>query len=193
LRRLLALTAGLVLAVAGLAVPAQAAVEPLPAPKVVPIQVTGPTTRTLSGKQNTVLASSGVTCLTNAQVSGTVTVRSGASLVVKDSTINGALVSAGAQAVQMFGTTVTGAAQITGTTRDITIAGSTFKGAVVLANNTQVTANDRFSRLAGAYGPLLVGSKVTGALACSGNSAPISDFGAKNTVTGARTGDCAKL
>jgi hypothetical protein len=150
-------------------------------------------TRTLTGRQTTVVATSGVTCLTNAQVSGTVTVRSGASLVVKDSRISGALVSAGAQAVQMFGTTVTGAAQITGTTRDVTIAGSTFSGAVVLANNTQVTANDRFTRLAGAYGPLLVGNKVTGALACSGNSAPVKDFGAKNVVTGARTGDCAKL
>jgi hypothetical protein len=150
-------------------------------------------TRTLTGKQTTVAAISGVTCLTNAQVGGTVTVRSGASLVVRDSRISGALVSAGAQAVQMFGTTVAGAAQITGTTRDVTIAGSTFSGAVVLANNTQVTANDRFTRLAGAYGPLLVGNKVTGALACSGNSAPVKDFGAKNAVTGARTGDCAKL
>jgi hypothetical protein len=149
--------------------------------------------RTLTGAQSSVVASSGVTCLTGAQVRGTVTVRPGASLVTRDSQVSGALVAANAQAVQLFGTTVTGAAQITGTTRDVTIAGSTFSGALVLANNTQVSANDRFSRLAGAYGPLLVGSRVTGALACSGNSAPVKDFGARDTVVGARTGDCAKL
>ena len=150
-------------------------------------------TTTLTGRQSRVTASQGVTCLTNAQVTGSVTVRPGASLVVRDSSIIGTLVSTGAQAVQVFGSTVRGAVQITGTTRDVTIAGSAFDGAVVLARNTQVSANERYSRLAGAYGPLLVGNRVNGALSCSGNSAPVKDFGAPNTVRGAKTGDCAAL
>ncbi|RKR91984.1 IgA peptidase M64 [Micromonospora pisi] len=150
-------------------------------------------TTTLTGRQSRVVVEQGVTCLTNAQVNGAVTVRAGASLVVRDSSINGTLVSAGAQAVQMFGSTLNGAAQITGTTRDVTIAGSTFNGAVALSNNTQVSANERYSRLAGAYGPLLVGNRLNGALSCSGNSAQVKDFGAPNKVNGARSGDCAKL
>lgn len=142
-------------------------------------------TRTLTGRQSSVTVTSGVTCLTNAQVAGQVTVRAGASLVVRQSTVSGTVVATRAQAVQVFGSTVSGAVQITGTTRDVTVAGSTFNGAVVLTGNTQVTANERYSRLAGAYGPVLVGNRVNGALMCSGNSSRPSDFGAPNTVRGA--------
>jgi len=142
-------------------------------------------TTTLTGRQTRVTATQGVTCLTNAQVAGQVTVRAGASLVVRSSTITGTLVATRAEAVQVFGSTVNGAVQVTGTTRDVTIAGSTFNGAVLLTGNTQVTANERYSRLAGAYGPVLVGNRVNGALACSGNSSRPSDFGAPNTVRGA--------
>lgn len=145
-------------------------------------------TRTLSGRQSSVTVSSGVTCLTNAQVTGQVTVRTGASLVVRNSTVSGTLVSTNAQAVQLFGSTVGGAVMVTGTRRDVTLAGNRFSGAVMLARNTQVTANERYSRLAGAYGPVVVGNQITGALTCSGNSAPVRDFGAPNTVRGARAG-----
>ncbi|WP_187399001.1 M64 family metallopeptidase [Micromonospora sp. WP24] len=150
-------------------------------------------TRTLTGTQFRVVAGEGVTCLKNAQVVGAVSVRPGASLVVSDSTITGTLAATGAQAVQIFGSKVNGSTQITGTTRDVTIAGSTFNGAVSLAQNVQVTANERYTRLAGAYGPVLVGSRINGALSCAGNSAAVKDFGAPNTVNGAKGGDCAAL
>jgi hypothetical protein len=148
---------------------------------------------TLTGFQLRVTVSQGVTCLTSAQVAGTVTVRAGASLVVRDSTISGALTATGAQAVQIFGSTVSGVVRITSTTRDVTAAGNTFNGAVTLSGNTQVSANERYTRLAGAYGPLLVGNRVNGALTCTGNSAAVNDFGAPNTVRGVKTGDCAQL
>jgi hypothetical protein len=150
-------------------------------------------TVTLTGRQNRVTAGQGVTCVTNAQVNGAVTVREGASLVVRNSSINGTLTSTGALAVQMFGSTVNGAVVVTRTSQDVTIAGNRFNGAVVLTRNTQVTANERYSRLAGAYGPLVVGNRVNGALTCTGNSAPAKDFGAPNTVNGAKVGDCAQL
>ncbi|MEV6373213.1 M64 family metallopeptidase [Micromonospora musae] len=150
-------------------------------------------TRTLTGTQFRVVANEGVTCLKNAQVVGAVSVRPGASLVVSDSTITGTLAATGAQAVQIFGSKVNGSTQIAGTTRDVTIAGSTFNGAVSLAQNVQVTANERYTRLAGAYGPVLVGSRINGALSCAGNSAAVKDFGAPNTVNGAKGGDCAAL
>jgi hypothetical protein len=150
-------------------------------------------TTTLRGRQLRVTVTQGVTCLTNAQVTGQVTVRAGASLVVRDSTISGMLVSIGAQAVQIFGSTVNGAAVISMTSHDVTVAGNTFNGTVVLTGNTQVSANERYSRLAGPYGPLLVGNRVNGTLSCSGNSAPVKDFGAPNTVRGAKAGECAQL
>ncbi|HEX6681772.1 MAG TPA: M64 family metallopeptidase [Candidatus Limnocylindrales bacterium] len=150
-------------------------------------------TRTLTGRQSRVTAVQGVTCLTNAHVTGLVTVLTGASLVVRDSTIDGSLISSGAQAVQIFGSTVNGVVLVTRTARDVTAAGNTFNGAVVLTSNTQVSANERYSRLAGPYGPLLVGNRVNGALTCSGNSAAVKDFGAANTVRGTKLGDCAQL
>ena len=77
--------------------------------------------------------------------------------------------------------------------RDITIAGSRFDGGLRLADNTQVSANERYSRLAGEYGPMLVGSRVNGALLCRGNNAEVKDFGAPNRINGAQGGDCAEL
>jgi hypothetical protein len=150
-------------------------------------------TVTLTGPQLSVTAREGVTCLTNAQVAGAVTVRPGASLVVRDSTLNGTLVSTSAQAVQIFGSTVNGAIMVTNTRQDVTAAGNRFNGVVILSGNTQVSANERYTRLAGPYGPLLVGNHINGALVCSGNSAPVKDFGAPNTVGGAKVGDCALL
>ncbi|RKF26502.1 M64 family metallopeptidase [Micromonospora globbae] len=150
-------------------------------------------TRTLTGPQQRVVAGDGVTCLRDARVAGGVSVRPGASLVVSDSTIDGGLTTTGAQAVQVFGSTVNGPARIAGTTRDVTIAGSTFNGPLALSQNVQVSANERYSRLAGAYGPVLVGSRVNGPLSCAGNSAAVADFGAPNTVNGPKGGDCAAL
>ena len=84
---------------------------------------------------------------------------------VKNSTVGGTLTATGAEAVQLFGSTVNGAARIANTTQVTSrsrAARST--AASTLTGNTQVTANDRYSRLAGAYGPILAGSTVNGAL-----------------------------
>ncbi|HZB34206.1 MAG TPA: M64 family metallopeptidase [Streptosporangiaceae bacterium] len=150
-------------------------------------------TTTLTGRHSRVTAGQGVTCLTNAQVAGQVTVSAGASLVVRDTTVNGTVVSAGATSIQMFGSTFNGAVTIATTSRDVTVAGNRFNGSVVLSGNTQVSANERYSRLAGPYGPLLVGNLIGGALSCSGNSAPVEDFGAPNTVRGEKVTDCAQV
>ena len=147
-------------------------------------------TTTLTGNQASVNATTGVTCLSGATVSGSVTVAAGASLVAKASTIGGALNATGAEAVQLFGTTVNGAAQVRNSAKDVTIAGGTFNGGLALTGNTQVTANERYSRLAGAYGPILSGSTVRGGLTCADNSAAVKDFGAKNRIFGSYSG-CA--
>jgi len=143
-------------------------------------------TTTVTGMQNSVTVNSGVTCLQGASVNN-LTVGSGASVVARDSTVRGALNATGAEAVQMFGSTVEGAAQIRNSTRNVTIAGSTFRNGLALTGNTQVTDNERFTRLAGAYGPILSGSVIYG-LTCTGNSAEVSDFGAPNTFKGSQSG-----
>jgi hypothetical protein len=145
---------------------------------------------TVTGNQASINATGGVTCVSGATVSGGVTVAAGASLLLEHSTVNGTLTATGAEAVQVLGSTVNGAAKISGTTKDVTLAGSTFKGSLALTGNTQVTANERYSRLAGAYGPILAGSTVNGTLECSGNSAAVKDFGATNRITGGYSG-CA--
>jgi hypothetical protein len=150
-------------------------------------------TTTLRGAQRAVVVSSGVTCLHGAKVDGAVVVRPGASLVASDTVINGALRATGADSVQLFGTRVDGGSSVSGTTSDVTIAGSRFSGALTLTGNTQVSDNERYSRLAGEYGPMLVGSRISGALSCTGNSAEVKDFGAPNRIDGARSGDCAGL
>ena len=88
-------------------------------------------TTTLTGNQTNVTVATGVTCLNSATVSGNVTVASGASVVINKGTIGGTLNANGAEAVQAFGTTVTGAANVRNSTRDVTIAGSTFRGGLV--------------------------------------------------------------
>ena len=150
-------------------------------------------TSTLAGTQRIVVVTSGVTCLDGARVNGAVVVRPGACLVASDTVINGTLRATGADTVQLFGSRVNGATSLSGTTRDVTIAGSRFSGALTLAGNTQVSDNERYSRLAGEYGPMLVGSSVNGALVCTGNSAEVKDFGAPNRINGAQGGDCAAL
>jgi hypothetical protein len=150
-------------------------------------------TRTVTGERVSLTVTSGVTCLEDALVTGSVTVRAGASLVARDTSIGGVLRSTGAEAVQLFGSTINGATQIAGTSRDVTIAGGTFNGDVSLTDNTQLTANERYSRLAGAYGPILAGATVNGDLLCSGNSADAKDFGAGNDIDGDNSGDCADL
>ncbi|MGW9631967.1 M64 family metallopeptidase [Agromyces sp. NPDC055520] len=150
-------------------------------------------TETLTGKLNKLTVSSGVTCIEDASVNGGVTVTAGASLLVTDSSINGGLSAVGAKAIQLVGVTLNGSGRIANTTDDLTVVGSRFSGAVSITGTTQATASERFSRLAGAYGPVFAGNLVDGKLDCSGNSAPLADFGAGNSVNGAKTGDCSAL
>ena len=67
-------------------------------------------TTTLTGAQTNVNVATGVTCLQDATLSGNATVAAGASLLAKGTRINGTLTATGAKAVQLFGTTVVGAA-----------------------------------------------------------------------------------
>lgn len=150
-------------------------------------------TDTVSGRRGGLVVTEGVACLQDAHVNGGVTVRSGASLVASDSTIRGGLTADDAGTVQLFGTTVNGPTDIAATDEDVTTAGNSFNGGVTLSENNQVNVNERFREFGFEYGPIMTGNTVNGPLACTGNSADVTDFGASNTVRGPKTGQCAGL
>jgi hypothetical protein len=145
-------------------------------------------TRTLTGDVRRLVVSSGTTCLDGATVTGGVTVTAGASLVATDSVLdNGGLTATGAEDVQLFGTTVYGPSSITGSTGNVTVAGSTFHGTQVISGNTQAETET------GTYGVALVGNRFTGDLVCTGNAPGVSDFGAANALAGSASGQCGDL
>jgi hypothetical protein len=139
-------------------------------------------TTTLTGKQKRVFVGEGVTCLVDANATGGVRVRPGASLVATDSSIKGGIESKGAEVVQLFGGQVSGRAKITETTGDLTFAGTVFNGALILEENE-----------VGDYGVVLAGNTIKGLLDCIGNVPEVTDMGAPNSFRGGKSGQCADL
>ncbi|MFG1706125.1 M64 family metallopeptidase [Nonomuraea sp. M3C6] len=133
-------------------------------------------TRTITGAhRGSIAVAEGVTCLDDAQVTGSVTVQAGASLVVTGGGITGALTASGPAAVHLLDTRVSGALSVNGA-RSLTVVGADLRGAALLTGNTA---------------PILSGTTVKGALACSGNTPAPVDLGVPNKITGA--GQCAEL
>ncbi|MEV0821711.1 M64 family metallopeptidase [Nonomuraea rubra] len=130
-------------------------------------------TRTVTGTHRGPLTvTGGVTCLDGAQVTGAVTVRPGASLVVTGGRIAGALSAARPAEVHLLGARVDGALAVSGAS-GVTIVGADVRGAALLSGNTA---------------PILSGSTIKGALACPGNTP--ADLGVPNTIKGgSRCGD----
>ncbi|MEV4396274.1 M64 family metallopeptidase [Nonomuraea sp. NPDC049607] len=134
--------------------------------------------RTVTGTHRGPLTvADGVTCLKDAQVTGPVTVKAGASLVTDGGRISGTLTAAGPAAVHLIRTRVDGALSVTGA-RQLTVVGGELRGAAVLTGNTA---------------PILSGVTVKGALACTGNTPAPADLGVPNQVNGAGGGQCGKL
>ncbi|TDD43437.1 peptidase [Nonomuraea terrae] len=131
-------------------------------------------TRTVTGAHRGPLTiADGVTCLDDAQVTGPITVKRGASLVVDGGRITGTLTATAPEAVHLLKTSVTGAVSVDGA-RTLAVVGAEVTGAVTLTGNTA---------------PILSGSTVKGALFCGGNTPAPADLGVPNTVKGA--GQCA--
>ncbi|MFG1944281.1 M64 family metallopeptidase [Nonomuraea sp. NPDC048826] len=135
-------------------------------------------TRTITGEHRGPLTvTGGVTCLDGARVTGPVVVAPGASLVVTGGRITGTLTASRAAAVHLLGTRLDGAAGAD-RTGSLQIVSADLRGAVLL------TRNDA---------PILSGSTVKGALACSGNTPAPADLGVPNTLRGAGAGQCGEL
>ena len=103
-------------------------------------------TTTLTGTQTNVTVTSGVTCLNNATVSGNVTVdRRRLAGGQEEHDQRHADRQPAPRPCSCSASTINGAANIRNSTRDVTIAGSTFSGGLALTGNTQVTANERYT------------------------------------------------
>jgi predicted alpha-1,2-mannosidase len=106
-------------------------------------------TSTVTGRRTgNLTVSSGVTCLNGASVTGSVTVKPGASLYANGTSIGGALASAGARDVVLTGTSVAGSVSITGTTGEAALEGSSVGGAAQLVKNGTLVFQD--TKVAGA-------------------------------------------
>jgi hypothetical protein len=112
------------------------------------------TNRITSAHAGPLSITSGVTCIENATVNGTVTVGAGASLVATNATIS-TLTAERARDVQLLHTNVQGATQIAGTTGSVTLWLSQFADRLELTDNTA---------------PVTVTLSDVADLACTGNT-----------------------
>ncbi|MGN9839899.1 M64 family metallopeptidase [Nonomuraea sp. H19] len=135
-------------------------------------------TRTVTGDHRGALViAGGVTCLDHARVTGPVTVKAGASLVVTGGAITGALAASKPAAVHLLGARLQGALTVQDAA-ELIVVGADLRGAALLTGNTA---------------PILSGTTVKGALACAGNTPAPADLGVPNKQAGAGAGQCAKL
>ncbi len=141
-------------------------------------------TTTITGKRSKgVTVESGVTCIAGATIDGPVTVEPGASLVVSDgSQLHRGLHAEGAAVVHVFGATVNRNTNISGTTDDVIVAGSEFRGKLIVADSK-----------GSSYGVAILGNTIHDKLICTGNDPGVTDFGAPNSVEGKQAGQCAEL
>ncbi|GAB3460293.1 ExeM/NucH family extracellular endonuclease [Actinophytocola sediminis] len=142
---------------------------------------------------------SGQTCLADAVVLGSVTVRGGASLTATDGTILGTLTAKSAERVTVTGTQVLGLVTITGTTEAVAIETATVTGTLTLRDNQGAITLDGSTftgpvTLTGNRGGVLVAANhVRGVLTCQNNDPAPTDEDRANTVRGAVVGQCRQM
>jgi hypothetical protein len=173
-----------------------------------------PLSRTVTCDQNitgtfsgNVSATSGLTCINDANVTGGVSISPGARVSITNSTVGGYITStaSGIGALVICGSRIGGGLQITGASGSILVgdpyaagcSGNAFSGQVTLAssgagvrfNANQANAGVAVTNTSGGA-TIIGGNKVNGALQCSGNN-PVASNGGHPNIAGARTGECA--
>jgi hypothetical protein len=154
-------------------------------PQIAWLSPTPACTRSVSGLHlGSLEVAAGTLCLDGAVQLGPVTVRPGARVQVRDSSVVGPLTATGAVGVTVCGSQLLGAVRVDGSTGPVRV------GAAECAPNVVVGA----VRLDGNTGGTVVaGNRITGVLSCTGNEPAPSNEGVPNQVLGARTGQCAGL
>jgi hypothetical protein len=133
---------------------------------------------TLTGPQEGVVVTEGVTCLDGATVSGDVTVRSGGSIVIDGGEVSGRLEATDGRDVLVFGARILGATSVANTTGNTTLVNNELRGGVTLSGNTATS-----------FGLALVANTIGGSVTCTDGL--VSDFGAPNAIEGPRA--CGSL
>ncbi|WP_170108414.1 ExeM/NucH family extracellular endonuclease [Actinophytocola xinjiangensis] len=142
---------------------------------------------------------SGQTCLEDAVVLGSVTVRGGGSLSATDGTILGTLTASGAGDVSVSGTDLLGVVSITGSTGEVTVEGAGITGTVALRGNLGAvrldgaTVTGPVTLTGNRGGSVVAGNRIVGVLSCQNNDPAPTDDGRPNTVRGAVSGQCRQL
>jgi hypothetical protein len=147
-------------------------------------------------------------CITDASIGGTLSVGSGASVVITRSTFSGAINASGPAAFQLCASKVGSNLTVVDATGPVVIGdggacatNSPMPGHVTLSRNR---AGVRFQDNTVAAHVTVTSNVVTGSgvnvishntirgnLTCSGNNPPASNLGSANTVGGRRSGECA--
>jgi hypothetical protein len=169
-------------------------------------------TTTVTGGSGPVVARAGqVTCVTNATVTGTVTIEPGGALVMTGSTVSGGVISQGAAGIRICGSQITvprggpPALAVTGSFGAVVVGDGTagcprndiVRGAVFDANQSVRFDGNRVSGpvfvTSTASGAVVAANQITTDLGCTGNTPAPTNEGRPNQVLGARTGQCAAL
>jgi hypothetical protein len=154
-------------------------------------------------------------CITGQNIPGSIYVPAGKSLVLTNSTVGGTVTASNPSSITVCNSTVNGSMTISGATGFVLLGdpgddncpGNTLRGNVTLQNNagglelasnhisgnTTVAGNSGFGRVPGEDDrPEIEVNTIGGYLACSGNSPGVKNDGPpNNTVSGARSGQCA--
>jgi Big-like domain-containing protein len=171
--------------------------------------------KNVSGSVGAQSISGGSACFTNATVNGGVNISQGANVYFSNSTVGGALTATSPGTIGICGGQVKGQVSISGASGFVLVGGDTascpgvkISGSVLLNNNhglrlggnqvlsgaVSVTNNNAIDIdpiVGGPAGTVITRNTIGGKLACSGNVPAASNAGVKNTVGGARTGECA--
>ena len=151
-------------------------------------------------------------------INGGITVQAGGALSVTGSTVNGGIASAGAAALRVCGSIINGTLGVTGSAGLVTVgdggddgppgcAGSTVNGSATLSANsggvelgadtfkgTVTISANTLLQATGEDAAEVEGNTISGSLSCPATNNPaLSDGGQRNTVSGARSGQCAAV
>ena len=154
-------------------------------PQIAWLRLTPACTRRVAGLHlGSLEVTTGTLCLDGALQLGPVTVRPGARVQVRDSSVLGALTATGAAGVTVCGSQLVGAVRVERSTGPVRVGAAectpnVIVGAVRLDDNTG--------------GTVVAGNRITGVLTCTGNAPLPSNEGVPNQVVGPRLAQCAGL
>jgi Big-like domain-containing protein/YDG domain-containing protein len=148
-----------------------------------------PNTTVISGDHpGPVTVASGTTVIiSGGHVTGAVDVRPGGSLTIDNgSTVTGSVSASSPASVRICASTINGSVSVSGATGPV-VVGDPINACPGNVIGSTVSLNNNHGGVA------VGGNRIGGGLNCAGNAPPPTNDAAPNTVTGARTGQCASL